>query len=264
VQRLKRQKHVTIEIVMHDDSSLPPSMPLGFVDTHVWHAPDKGYHRTRALRETSWLAKHDYIVFLDDDCFPASDYWALALLEQLDAGYDLVRGPFKVLKLNDDYSVAALPDLVKHPTIGRIPGWFSTTNVGFRRQRFRDIDIDMSFDGHYGNEDVDLGRAAGNLSPPMNRTNVGHLAFVWHVGKLYRARKDNALTKNYNFDLKYTQLLLKGKWKCKKTCTVKVRSASAQGDVISFVLLSRAHTQPRRRSRSIIHSFCNVSSFISG
>jgi hypothetical protein len=134
-----------------------------------------------------------------------------------------VRAPFKVLKLNDDYTINQ-SELTKiknqKKTIGRIPSWFSTTNVAFNRKRFQSIDIDMAFDGHYGNEDVDLGRAASAVEPPFNRTTLGSAGFVWHVGKMYRARTDNVQVKKFSLDLTYTKDLLKGKWKCKKTCSL--------------------------------------------
>ena len=75
VKVLKKQKYVNhLEIIVSDAGSWPPSftvVPDKSVDIVIYRRYDGKYHRVRSFNEGARAAKHDILIFLDDDVIPA-------------------------------------------------------------------------------------------------------------------------------------------------------------------------------------------------
>lgn len=78
---LAQQDDRNFEIVVADDGSTPvhqntmreAAVRLGLPLTHVWH-PDVGFTASRVRNRGVSVARGDYIVFLDGDCVPETDF----------------------------------------------------------------------------------------------------------------------------------------------------------------------------------------------
>ena len=85
-------------------------------------------------------------------------------------------------------------------------GWFSTTNMGFRRSTWDAVGgFDSAFDGNYGGEDIDLGRtveAAGLQSVALPALSCALHPSVHFAQRVIPRLKDRSVNKK----------LLKTKW----------------------------------------------------
>lgn len=76
---LKYQTHLPNEIIIADDGSNKETKSLIqqysaiLPIKHVWH-PDNGFRKTRILNEAVKIAVSDYIIFMDQDLIPRSDF----------------------------------------------------------------------------------------------------------------------------------------------------------------------------------------------
>ena len=167
VAALKRQKLVTVEIVLVDAGSWPPllqRLPGLDVDTYIYHREDGAYHRVRSFNEGVAAARNEILLLLDDDVIPASDYWAFAAVfsayKHLHAG--IIRLPLHILEFRYDLS-DALSRLSELATTTWSDKWhgFPTYNIMVRKSIWQQLGgLDMSFDGIYGEEDRKFHRDA--------------------------------------------------------------------------------------------------------
>jgi glycosyltransferase involved in cell wall biosynthesis len=77
----ERQTLADFEIIIADDGSVPEivdeieriSKSLPFPLTHLWHE-DKGFRKNRILNRAISSANSDYLIFIDADCVPHSEF----------------------------------------------------------------------------------------------------------------------------------------------------------------------------------------------
>ena len=189
IKVLKKQKFVNhLEIIVSDAGSWPPAfhmVPDKSVDVVIYRRYDGKYHRVRSFNEGARAAKHDILIFLDDDViparskpssypytysnpcsnpnpkpkpFPISEYWAFAALSAFrkSNATSIVRMPMYLspdLQLKYDLSnaVAAQAHLAKQRKAAfQIHNW-TTVNMAVRRQVWENIGgLNWTYDGKVG------------------------------------------------------------------------------------------------------------------
>lgn len=169
LEKLKTQSVKSFNLILTDDGSKelinPNNYP--FIKRYMWDFDD-GYHRVGKFNEAISMCASDKIVILDDDCVPVYDDFLethIAILNK----FDISRG------------------IVKFPNGGTAAGWFSTANIGFRKDVIDALGgFDPNFDGHYGHEDRDLGLRIEDgkysISPFSEYTSVMHLGVMYKNG----------------------------------------------------------------------------------
>ncbi len=163
LRALSEQELVRLTTIVADAGS--PRMPSTKGETPdilLRYKDDGKYHRVRSFNDGAQLARTSHIIFLDDDTIPLTPFWAATHVRRLiQEPRAFTRGPVHILMADSDVSVTEV-------TLHQVRsidwphaelGWFSTTNLGFRRSTWDAIGgFDSAFDGNYGAEDIDLGR----------------------------------------------------------------------------------------------------------
>ncbi len=214
VAALRRQKLVeAVEVLVMDGGSDPPLQSLlPDLPVDVWRAwPLDGlYHRVRSFNEGVRLASHDVVAFLDDDVVPTSDYWAHAILREMALRYGDPRATnfslqkLEILEFLEDFSdvpsrfrqIDTLhwigpmnPDGEHKTRIGE--GFFekSTVNIAFTKSAWnKSGGFDVSLDGVYGEEDVELYRHVEG-HPFHTLHNRAFEACAIHIGRFFGNQK---------------------------------------------------------------------------
>lgn len=164
------------EVVVIDDSPEPlPAYPPSVDYTHLPF--DGRYHRTAKYNRGVAQSHGGVVILLDDDCLPLSDQFVATYLAGL-AQAPVVRGLFQ------------------HAGVFQLPPWFSTANIGFRRDVWERVGgFDPCYDGHYGYEDVDLEQVLGRLGVAIGIGQPG--TGVLHRGAPYAGVRDQTNERYY-------------------------------------------------------------------
>jgi predicted glycosyltransferase involved in capsule biosynthesis len=115
----------------------PNNYPI--INKYIWNK-DIGYTRVARLNQIMNECDTKYLIYLDDDCIPQTNRFIEYYISNL-KDYDVVRGK-TVFHWGGDSS-----------------SWFSCSNIGFNLNKLKEIGgFDINYNGHYGHEDVDIGK----------------------------------------------------------------------------------------------------------
>ena len=78
---LERQTEKNFEVIIADDGSAEQvvkeiesiSSNYSFRIKHIWH-PDKGFRKNKILNQTILASESEYLIFIDFDCVPHSQF----------------------------------------------------------------------------------------------------------------------------------------------------------------------------------------------
>lgn len=154
------------KVIISDDGSKeifnPNDYPI--ITKYYWNK-DIGFTKVARLNQILNECDTDYLIYLDDDCIPKTNDFVKTYISNLEK-YDVVRGK-----------------VVFHWG-GEATTWFSGANVGFNTKKLRELGgYDMNYNGHYGEEDQDMGKM-------VEKANYTVCAFpegtdVLHTGIMY-------------------------------------------------------------------------------
>ena len=187
-QRLVQQ----VEIIVLDAGTSPPlseQLPGLAVDQMHYWAEDGLYHRVRSFNKGVAAASHAFVVLLDDDVVPASDYWAHAVLSGFAESpqTSFLRLPLEILEFMDELRDAPsryheLDQLRWGKTID-----FTTTNFAVRKEAWDALGgFDWRLDGVYGEEDKDFHARAAQAGAVYGVSSEAGCAL--HVGWFFGNR----------------------------------------------------------------------------
>ena len=210
VQALSQQELVRVTTIVADAGS--PHMPFTkneSLDILLRYKDDGMYHRVRSFNDGARLAHTSHVIFLDDDTIPLTPFWAATHVQRLtQEPRALTRGLVHILMADANVSVteASLQEVRSVDWPHAELGWFSTTNMGFRRSTWDAVGgFDSAFDGNYGGEDIDLGRtveAAGLQSVALPALSCALHPSVHFAQRVIPRHEDRSVNKE----------LLKTKW----------------------------------------------------
>jgi len=204
LRALSQQELVHVTSIVVDAGS--PRMP--FIkdkkpDVFLRYRDDGKYHRVRSFNDGVLLARSNYVILLDDDTIPLTTLWAATHVRRLnEEPRAFVRGLVHILTADANATVtqgllhqAGSVDW-PHATLG----WFSSTNLGFRRSTWDAVGgFDPAFDGNYGFEDLDLGRtvdAAGMPSLVLPTLSCALHSSVHYAQRTIPRPKDRSTNEN--------------------------------------------------------------------
>lgn len=183
LEKLKQQTVKDFNLIIEDDGSKQLINPndYQFIKKYIWNC-NVGYNRVLRFNEGVSYCKTNKVVLLDDDTLPMSNHWLEFHCNNLDL-YDVSRGVVRFLDGTCNQG-----------------NWFSSTNVGFKVDRFKSIGcFDINFTGSYGGEDVDLFKT-------IKKNNFKLSQFCpetecLHKGKMYKDgdRSDAVVGKNRRY-----------------------------------------------------------------
>ena len=210
LRALSEQELVCLTTIVADAGSLRvPSIVGDTPDILLRYKDDGKYHRVRSFNDGAQLARTSHIIFLDDDTIPLTPFWAATHVRRLiQEPRAFTRGPVHILMSDADVSVteATLQEVRSIDWPHAELGWFSTTNLGFRRSTWDAVGgLDSAFDGNYGFEDKDLGRtveAAGLQSAILPALSCALHPSVHFAQRVIPRPKDRSINKK----------LFKAKW----------------------------------------------------
>lgn len=190
LEKLKQQTVKDFNVIISDDGSkelINPNL-YPFIKKYLWTF-DENYHRVARFNEGISYCQTNKVILLDDDTVPSGVHWLEFHCNNLDL-YDVSRGLIKFM--DGTYNQG---------------NWFSTTNTGFRVDKFKSIGcLDINYTGSYGGEDVDIFKTIKKnnfkLSPFCPEIEC------LHKGKMYKDgdRSDAVVGKNRKYFMQ--------KWGC--------------------------------------------------
>lgn len=169
LKKLETQTNKNFNLIISDDGTRPEEMinPNNFpiITKYLWNK-DVGYCRVARINDGIKSVVSDNAIFLDDDCVPKTDNFVAAHLENL-KNYKISRG------------------VIRFPDGGDAGCWFSTANVGIRKEVLDATGIfDPNYNMWYGYEDHDYGnelkKRGFNVSAPWNEETT-----TMHLGNYY-------------------------------------------------------------------------------
>ena len=153
IEILSKQKNQNFNLIINDDGSKgiidPNDYPI--ITKYIWNKDDK-YNRVLRFNESILMCVSPHIIILDDDCVPENE--------------EFIDRHIEALKIFH-FSKGA----VRFPSGMLADSWFSTANLGFRRDVVKKYGLFFpEYNGYYGYEDMDLDKEIkmGRLSVANN------------------------------------------------------------------------------------------------
>lgn len=195
--RALQQQKQSVEILVVDDGSQDDTVAqvVRFAEVRLVKL-DKNSGRAAARNAGAAAATQPYLVFLDNDCLPASSTFLAHYVTLLDSGADTVCGPV----LTEGNSFWSRYQRRQHPQTGESValGAFTAANFAIKASLFHQLGgFDARYRG-YGFEDRDLYARMLDIAPPaiccVEAAATHHdtlsLTSVWH--KMRAAGGDSA------------------------------------------------------------------------
>tara|TARA_R110002153_G_scaffold80401_3_gene204453 strand:- start:1964 stop:2608 length:645 start_codon:yes stop_codon:yes gene_type:complete len=179
---LSKQTNMDFNLIINDDGSKSlidiNSYPI--ITKYIWNKDD-GYHRVGRFNESVSLCVSPNIIIMDDDCIPK--------------GVNFIQSHMDVLEKNH-----ICRGVVRFPDGSRANSWFSTANLGIKKEVIDDIGLfDKKFDGHYGHEDQDLGNRLKETKYTIAHGNDGTIANHGHEIYANGDRSDKVIGHNTRY-----------------------------------------------------------------